>query len=114
VTRIQRPCARPSCPALVDSGYCADHRQKTAAFERRHDRERGSSAARGYGWAWRKFRAEFLALPQHQFCADGCDRRATEVHHQKKVRDFPELSRVAGNLRALCYACHAARTKRGE
>jgi 5-methylcytosine-specific restriction endonuclease McrA len=37
-----------------------------------------------------------------------------EVHHVVKISDAPHLRLDERNLRALCTACHVARTRRGE
>jgi 5-methylcytosine-specific restriction enzyme A len=71
---------------------------------------RASSAARGYGPAWRRTRAAFLA--SHRFCAtcqaNGRATAATEVDHL--------LSLTSGgtndwaNLVPLCKPCHSKKT----
>lgn len=113
-TLAKRPCASPGCRALVASGYCPTHQPKVAALGRLYETQRGGSAARGYDAAWRRLRAWFLGQPDNVICRD-CERLpATDVHHLKKVRDFPELRLDPSNLRALCHACHSARTLAGE
>jgi 5-methylcytosine-specific restriction protein A len=96
---------------LVQSGRCAAHeRQRNRAVDER----RGNSSERGYDAAWQRFRAAYLA--EHPLCVD-CEPRisiSTDVHHMKKVRDYPELRLDPDNCMALCHACHSARTKRGE
>jgi len=39
---------------------------------------------------------------------------ATEVHHIKKLRDYPELKYEESNLMALSHKKHSIRTRRGE
>lgn len=100
----KRPCSFPGCPELVDAGRCQQHR-------REQDR-RGSSAERGYDGAWRRFREWFIR--RHPICSD-CQIKATsDVHHIRKLRDYPELRRVESNCMGLCGSCHAVRTARGE
>jgi 5-methylcytosine-specific restriction enzyme A len=98
-----RPCLRPGCPQLVDAGYCKEHRSAE---------HRGSSAARGYDSVWERFRAWFVR--RHPICADCSIKPTKEVHHVRKLRDYPELRLVESNCMGLCKACHAIRTARGE
>jgi 5-methylcytosine-specific restriction protein A len=84
----------------------------------RHEYEmaRGSSASRGYGADWKRFRAGYLQ--QHPLCRD-CEAAgrltpATELHHLAKPRDNPELRLAASNVLGLCVSCHSRRTGRGE
>lgn len=107
--RALRPCAAPTCGALVERGYCARHAHRAAPLER----WRGSSRARGYDQEWRLFRRAFLDEPENQTCAD-CGAPSRDVHHLQKVADHPELRLVKSNCRALCQACHSRRTARGE
>jgi 5-methylcytosine-specific restriction endonuclease McrA len=70
----------------------------------------------GYDREWERFRKRILA--QHPFCAD-CLRRgqmtpARDVHHIKKLRDFPQFRLDPRNVMTLCIACHSDRTNRGE
>lgn len=109
-TRALRPCAAPNCAALVTRGYCAAHGHRTRTLER----WRGSSTERGYDAAWRRFRAWFIQQPENVMCADCKQEFTQEVHHVKKLRDFPELRLNPANCRGLCKACHSARTLRNE
>lgn len=94
----------PRCPNYVP---CAVH-------GRQADRERGSSSERGYGWDWQIARDRFLR--DNPLCVDCLPRveLATEAHHIRKVKDYPELRLEQSNLMALCKGCHAVRTRRGE
>jgi 5-methylcytosine-specific restriction protein A len=110
--RIKSPCAKSGCRNLVDAGYCEDHAQKNG--RNAYYRDRGSASARGYDVAWKRFRSWFLSEPDHAICED-CRRAAsTDVHHVKKVRDYPELRLVESNCRGLCHECHSKRTALGE
>ena len=111
-----RPCARSGCPAIVDRGYCDACRpfSEQAIQERR----RGSAASRGYDRHWQRFRTWYLA--RHRLCQD-CEAKpiplyvaATDVHHVKKVGEYPELKLVEDNCMALCHECHSARTFLGQ
>jgi 5-methylcytosine-specific restriction protein A len=109
---IKKPCARPGCAELVVRGYCEAHRAAaTSTRWQSHDRFRGSSRERGYDTNWERFRRMFLA--RHPACED-CGRLASEVHHEKKVAEHPELKLVESNCHALCKGCHSVRTARGE
>lgn len=73
------------------------------------DLDRGSSAARGYGPAWRKLRLAILR--ERPLCeAPGCNHGATDVDHriarERGGTDDPS------NLVALCHACHSRKTVR--
>lgn len=74
---------------------------------RLYDDHRGSSAARGYGYAWQQIRAAVLA---HEPICRGCRaRRATEVDHiiPLKRGGTNDLS----NLQPLCRSCHRKKTR---
>src|SRR5450759_475378 len=105
---MKKPCAEPGCASLTDAGRCEAHRIERERF-------RGSASSRGYGRRWQRFRTVFLS--DHFLCEDcppNHPRPATEVHHVKKLRDFPELKYAEENCMALCHDCHSKRTMRGE
>lgn len=112
----KQPCRHPRCPALVDSGYCEQHRPASPA--RFYDNRRGSSGSRGYDYVWQKFREGYLK--RHPLCVDCLALKpvrvtaATEPHHILKVKEYPELRLVDSNLLALCKGHHTIRTSRGE
>lgn len=112
--RPKRPCAAPACAALVDCGYCTQHQAGNAAAGRLYENHRGNSARRGYDWRWRRFRDWFLSQPENVICADCRVKPSIEVHHVKKVRDYPELKLEPSNCRGLCKGCHSARTLAGQ
>lgn len=65
------------------------------------------------GWyhtpAWR--RARLLALQRDHYLCQECLRQgkvthATEVHHIKPLKDYPELGLEVSNLESLCWQCH--------
>ena len=64
--------------------------------------------------AWRKLRQAVLnEKPLCKHCeARGIVTAASEVHHIKRRRDYPELSLVRSNLEALCKPCHSSETLR--
>ncbi len=106
--RPKRPCARPGCPALVESGYCPEHARSGTEFGRE------SSDKRGYDYRWRKFRESYLKQSENVICADCRVQRSTDIHHLKKLKDFPQLKYVLSNLLGLCAKCHSVRTAAGE
>lgn len=107
-TRVK--CALPTCPNIATyAGRCAKHAMQK-------DHARGTAPERGYDGVWRRFRISFLH--QHPVCEDCVaagyfDRKATEVHHVRKLRDGGARLDPA-NCMALCKSCHQRRTARGE
>ena len=83
---------------------------------KQYDRERGSAHERRYTKRWQNERRLFLAKNPmcHDCMAVEVWSKATDVHHIKKLRDFPELQYKYDNLMALCHGCHSKRTARGE
>lgn len=99
--RAPRPCASPSCRALVTTGaYCQAHaRTAPEAVARRTkgvDPFYKSST-------WRQLRA--LVLRRSPFCVL-CHAPATVVDHIHPRADGGD-SYDENNLRALCASCHA-------
>ncbi len=107
----KRPCGQSGCRELVSgrAGMCPDHEK---ARRQRVDRERGSSAARGYGSRWQKRRKAFLA--KHPLCvrhhAQGETVSATVVDHIRPHKGDPELFWDESNWQGLCKPCHDAKT----
>jgi 5-methylcytosine-specific restriction protein A len=107
-----RPCRSPGCIRMAGpGGYCADHvRPRPGTFA---DRDRGSSAARGYGYRWRQLRAHVMARDGGlcQVCLlAGVVRPATDVDHI--IRKAAGGSDDPSNLQAICGPCHKAKTAR--
>jgi 5-methylcytosine-specific restriction protein A len=102
----------PRCRKAVD-GRCVGCGKRS---QQEADGRRGTARERGYDATWERFRVGFLS--EHPLCEDcleaGKYEPATEVHHIRKVRDFPELRLDPTNCRALSHACHSVRTRRGE
>lgn len=105
--RPKHPCGAPNCPELVDGRYCEKHR---GANYREQDSIRGNSAARGYGAAWRKRRAQVLREePLCREClAIGRTTAANEVDHVIAKSKGGTDDRA--NLQALCKSHHSAKT----
>ena len=110
------PCRAQGCRALVVSGWCLVHKKDDPAQIYEH--WRGSSTKRGYGYRWHEFRAALLKQPDFVLCrdceAEGKITLAQEIHHPKKVADYPELQYDPANCMPLCKTHHAIRTARGE
>jgi 5-methylcytosine-specific restriction protein A len=110
--RPKRPCARPGCPELVDSGYCEAHRKR--------EEDRPNAGDRGYGAGWRKARLRFIADQARNgnvVCAD-CGRpfaSESDIHvdHIKPHCGDQKLFWDRSNWQMLCQKDHAAKTARG-
>jgi 5-methylcytosine-specific restriction protein A len=81
------------------------------------DRDRGTSAERGYGATWRRARVNFIAA--NPYCTDpygrheGVVKATTDVDHVRAVSGPADpLFWEATNWQALCHACHAYKTAR--
>jgi len=104
-----RPCAVSGCPVI---GPCPVHRRQPRVpapdAPRLYDDRRGSSAQRGYGYAWQKRRKDFIAA--HPICMS-CWRKPT-----KDVDHIVPRSRGGSdgdsNLQGLCGFCHKQKTAR--
>ena len=71
---------------------------------------RPSASRRGYGVAWRRFRAGYLA--RNPACAD-CGRVATQIDHVHALtRGGAKWDE--GNMRPLCASCHSKKTVRDD
>lgn len=97
-----RECSIPGCHRLTDYGRCQGHRKQ-------RERDRGSSKERGYDATWRRLRKMKLAAqPLCAQCSEaGTITPAEEVHHEKPIRERPDLRLVLSNLVSLCKSCHS-------
>jgi 5-methylcytosine-specific restriction protein A len=100
-----RPCCKPGCANLVANGYCNSHQKAVVD-------NRPTASQRGYGARWQKWRKWYLI--NNPMCVDCSIKPASEVHHIKKLTDYPELQYVNNNVMALCKSCHSIRTRAGE
>lgn len=60
-------------------------------------------------YAWRKLRKKALVRDNNecQRCkVKGKYSKATNVHHMKEVKEFPEFALILENLECLCIRCH--------
>ncbi|WP_423785754.1 HNH endonuclease signature motif containing protein [Gimesia maris] len=74
---------------------------------------RPSSAKRGYGYRWNKFRLQLLAAePCCKICLESGDTtEATQVHHVHKVSDGHDV--FDNEFWCLCASCHSKLTAQG-
>jgi 5-methylcytosine-specific restriction enzyme A len=89
-------------------------RARCPEHERKRERERGSSHARGYDARWRKARLAYLQ--QHPLCVLCLPRPvpAEVVDHVVDHKGDQRLFWDRGNWRALCAPCHNKRTDAGD
>jgi 5-methylcytosine-specific restriction protein A len=119
-------CAWPGCFAAVpiSDRYCDRHETKGAARdaeqkarrEQRRTERRGSSSARGYGYAWAKAAQAFLK--RHPLCAE-CERTglvtaASCVDHIVPHKGNKDLFWDRSNWQPLCHNCHSKKTARED
>lgn len=107
---IPRQCRVPGCPRTTTeaNGFCTEHQSRATGWT---NPRRGSSSERGYGWRWRKLRAQILERDKGlcQPCMrDGRVMPAVAVDHivpkAEGGTDEPE------NLEAICKRCHQLKT----
>lgn len=110
--RFKTECKKPGCHNLTDNadGYCDEHQQECKPL-RRYDDKRGSSAQRGYGSRWRRYRIWFLK--HHPVCAV-CGRLASVVDHIVPHKGNVDLFWDSNNHQTLCKRCHDIKTARED
>lgn len=105
----KRLCIYRGCNEIIMRGnYCDFHKK---LLERQkvllRDKNRKSSAERGYDDRWRKARRAYLI--QHPICVK-CGRPATEVDHIIPHKGDKNLFWNVGNWQSLCHSCHSRKT----
>lgn len=109
----KRPCPHPGCRALVDKGYCEQHKREQhrayhASSKTHQENNQFYASAR-----WRKVRQLHLdAEPLCRHCKQaGRLTAATHVDHitprSAGGADFED-----SNLQSLCKPCHEAKSRR--
>jgi 5-methylcytosine-specific restriction protein A len=98
---------RPQADGVGSSRHDREKARKAAI-----DARRGSSAQRGYGHKWRKYRIRYLA--EHPLCRH-CEEKghlvpATVVDHIERHRGDPHLMWSPRNHQSLCKRCHDRKT----
>lgn len=105
----------PSRPPVYRPPGSKPREQQERARKAEHDKRRGTSTERGYGWRWRKERTRFLA--QHPLCsyceAAGRVKAAEVVDHITPHKGDERLFWDRSNWQAMCKPCHD-RTKQRE
>ena len=82
------------------------------------DRRRGSAAARGYGWAWKRIADEHKR--KHPHCVDpfgvhkACGIKAMATHVDHIVPRRRGGMDDESNLQGLCASCHSRKTCRQD
>ena len=111
-TSPAKPCRKPGCPNLITDTYlglCPQHKRE---YQREHDRDRGSAAARGYNARWR--RRSKLFLKRYPLCVECLKkskrRAATIVDHIKPHRGDSVLFWDESNWQSLCKPHHDRKT----
>jgi 5-methylcytosine-specific restriction protein A len=106
VLELKRACEFPYCGKYASAGgYCDEHAERRAA--------RATRQAQGYDETWLAFRRNYLREhPLCRVCAnDGRVTAATDIHHERKLRDYPALKYEESNLVACCHSCHSRITR---
>lgn len=109
----RKPCRQSGCGILGFTPYCEKHTIKKEAeikVERvKYDKERGTSASRGYGSRWTKYSLQYrINFPLCVMCeAKGKLTKADCVDHIIPVTgpDDPEFYNPK-NHQGLCNTCH--------
>ncbi len=98
-------CTRAGCPELVKRGQgrCDKH---AAALDQSLDRDRASSAERGYGANWQRLRK--LVLHRDPVCCICKTAPSRDVDHIQALRAGGTNDLT--NLQGLCGACHSRKT----
>src|SRR5580765_8498259 len=129
---LLKACPEPGCPELVATGRCLAHTKQG-------EQRRGSSASRGYGAPWVRFRTWFMerliregiapvcgaalpdgpAMPDSQCRADGrLEGRRLHLDHTPPLRPEERRDRRAvcdpRRVGLLCAACHSRKTLREQ
>ena len=113
----KRPCRHPGCAALVESGWCEQHKRPSPG--KFADPERGSRHERGYGSAWDRRRVRILerdrglcqeCLRQGRVTPVGATKFSAFVDHIKPKAEGGTDD--DNNLQTLCRTCHQVKTQR--
>ncbi len=116
-TSAPHACGTPRCPNLAPAGKprCGSC---STSHETKDRARRGSSAERGYGSRWQKYRLRFLA--EHPLCLECSEEQpprvtaATVVDHVKAHKGDPVLMWDPKNHRPACKPHHDRRTDEGD
>ena len=112
----QRPgkaCRVPNCSEIVkdhsNQGYCLTHKSRQSWGN--HQRLNGTSAQRGYGYAWQQLRKKVLERDKHlcQECLKN-NRVVTGNHCDHIKPKHQGGTDCMSNLQILCVSCHNRKT----
>jgi 5-methylcytosine-specific restriction protein A len=118
----RKPCLKPGCNVLVGNGsYCDAHKieKKQVEVNQRiqYDKERGTSASRGYNYRWSKASKKYREdNPLCIMCeAKGIVKINNCVDHKIPVNspDDP-LFWEESNWQGLCTSCHSEKTAKED
>jgi 5-methylcytosine-specific restriction protein A len=106
--RRPRPCL--DCGTLTrNASRCGTHQ---AAWQQRHDQQRGSATQRGYDSAWRKVAAATIDSHRQQY-GDWCPGWGVQPHHATDLTADHIVAKATGgsneaaNAQVLCRSCNA-------
>lgn len=113
-------CSHLGCNELVTDGYCDKHKEENEIKNKEHkkelDRQRLSSAERGYDSKWRKSRKIFLQ--QHPLCVECLKENiittATIVDHIVPHKGDRKLFWDRSNWQPLCKKHHDIKTAKED
>jgi 5-methylcytosine-specific restriction protein A len=118
-TASPHPCMFPGCSVLIRArvgAWCEKHAPRTSVKSQHYDSQRGTAAERGYTYAWRAARMQYLL--RHPLCIecerDGRVRAATEVDHIMPHNGNAGLFWSENNWQSLCKSHHSAKTRREQ
>ncbi len=101
-TRAKRPCKRPGCSTLIDSGaWCDQHRPASV-----HDRRRPDATQRGYDRVWKQVRERTLAAAG----IPGADWPLWDVDHDPPYDAAVQPDHRAYRLTPRLHADHSRKT----
>ena len=113
--KTNRICAYPGCCELTQERYCQQHKKDQV---RKYDKQRGSSASRGYGYKWRQASKGYLSKEKHALCVlclkEGSVVKATEVDHIIPHRNDMKLFWDKNNWQGLCKKHHSIKTAKED
>jgi len=100
----KKPCQKPGCPALVGSTdrFCEKHAKNNSKITQERNRQQEPHLRIYDTYRWR-YKLRPMKLRNDPYCESGviCDvdnigrrARATEVHHIKDTKQYPELAFV--------------------
>lgn len=108
----RRPCLKPSCGVLTNSGYCEKHTIQKKEEVRIKDRYRGSATSRGYDYRWKKARDVYIK--EHPLCVmcekEGLLKLGNTVDHIIPHRGDQILFWDQSNWQTLCAVHHSVKS----